>query len=104
VLASADVGIALGAKGSAAASESADVVIMLDDFNKVYEAREIAKYTFKIAREAILLGIGISIGLMFIFATGKFAPVVGAGIQEIIDVIVMIYAYRAHKGPKILRA
>ncbi len=100
VLAMADVGIALGAKGSAAASESADVVIMLDDFNKVYEAREIAKYTFKIAREAILIGISISIGLMLIFATGRFAPVVGAGVQEIIDVIVMIYAYRAHKGPK----
>lgn len=103
VLAMADVGIALGAKGSAAASESADVVIMLDDFNKVHEAREIAKYTFKIAREAILIGIGISIGLMLIFATGKFAPVVGAGIQELIDVIVMIYAYRAHKGPNRLR-
>lgn len=103
VLAMADVGIALGAKGSAAASESADVVIMLDDFNKVHEAREIAKYTFKIAREAILIGIGISIGLMLIFATGKFAPVVGAGIQELIDVIVMIYAYRAHKGPRNLK-
>ncbi len=104
VLAMADVGIALGAKGSAAASESADVVIMLDDFNKVYEAREIAKYTFKIAREAILIGISISIGLMLIFATGRFAPVVGAGVQEIIDVIVMIYAYRAHKGPRNLKA
>lgn len=103
VLAMADVGIALGAKGSAAASESADVVIMLDDFNKVYEAREIAKYTFKIAREAILIGIGISIGLMLIFSTGKFAPVIGAGVQELIDVIVMIYAYRAHKGPRSLR-
>ncbi len=102
VLASADVGIALGAKGSAAASESADVVIMLDDFHKVYEAREIAKYTFKTAKEAILIGIGISIGLMLIFATGKFSPVVGAGIQELIDVIVMIYAYRAHRGPKSL--
>lgn len=100
VLAAVDVGIALGAKGSAAASESADVVIMLDDFAKVYEARSIAEYTFKIAREAILLGIGISIGLMLIFATGKFKPVVGAGIQEIIDVIVMLYAYRAHHGPK----
>jgi heavy metal translocating P-type ATPase len=103
VLAAADVGIALGAKGSAAASESADVVIMLDDFSKVYEARKIAEYTFKIAREAIWLGIGISVVLMLVFSTGKFAPVVGAGIQEIIDVVVMLYAYRAHRGPKSLR-
>lgn len=97
-LAAADVGIALGAKGSTAASESADVVVMLDNLSKVAESYKIAKDTFKVARQAILLGIGISVGLMLIYSTGKFSPVSGAAVQELIDVIVMIYALRAH-GP-----
>ena len=97
-LAASDVGIALGAKGSTAASESADVVVMLDDLTKVAESYKIAKDTFKIARQAILIGIFISIGLMLIYSTGKFSPVSGAAIQELIDVVVMIYALRAH-GP-----
>ncbi len=97
-LAAADVGIALGAKGSTAASESADVVIMLDDLKKAPESYKIAQDTFKIARQAILLGISISVGLMLIYSTGKFSPVSGAAIQELIDVTVMIYALRAH-GP-----
>ncbi len=97
-LAASDVGIALGAKGSTAASESADVVVMMDSLTKVAESYKIAKDTFKIARQAILLGIIISIGLMLIYATGKFSPVSGAAIQELIDITVMIYALRAH-GP-----
>lgn len=96
VLTAADVGIALGARGSTAASESADVVVMLDDLSRVSTSVEIAKRTFKIAKQSILIGIFISIGLMFIFATGRFAPVYGAAIQEVVDVIVIINALRAH--------
>lgn len=97
-LAAADVGIALGAKGSTAASESADVVIMMDNLSKVAEGYKISKDTFKIARQAILIGIFISVGLMLIYSTGKFSPVSGAALQEVVDIIVMIYALRAH-GP-----
>lgn len=97
-LTAADVGIALGAKGSTAASESADVVIMLDDLSKVPESFKISQDTFKIAKQAILIGIFISVGLMLVYSTGKFSPVSGAAVQELIDVTVMIYALRAH-GP-----
>lgn len=97
-LAASDVGIALGAKGSTAASESADIVIMADSLTKVAESYKIAKDTFSIARQAILIGIVISVVLMLIYATGKFSPLSGAVIQEFIDIIVMIYALRAH-GP-----
>jgi len=97
-LAAADVGIALGAKGSTAASESADVVIMMDSLLKVAESFKIAKDTFRIARQAILLGISISVVLMIIYSTGRFSPVSGAAVQELIDIVVMIYALRAH-GP-----
>jgi heavy metal translocating P-type ATPase len=96
VLTAADVGIALGARGSTAASESADVVIMLDDVSRVGSAVAIAKRTFQIARQSILIGIFISLGLMVIFSTGKFKPVYGAAIQELVDVTVIINALRAH--------
>ncbi|MEI7682754.1 MAG: heavy metal translocating P-type ATPase [Candidatus Saccharibacteria bacterium] len=96
VLTAADVGIALGARGSAAASESADVVIMLDDLGRVATAIEIAKYTFFIAKQSILIGIFISIGLMLVFATGRFKPIYGAALQEVVDVAVIFNALRAH--------
>lgn len=98
VLTASDVGIALGARGSTAASESADIVVMLDDVNKVSDSVYIAKRTFSIARQAILIGIFISIGLMLVFSTGKFKAIQGAAIQELVDVTVIIYALRAH-GP-----
>ena len=96
VLTAADVGIALGARGSTAASESADVVIMLDDISKVATGVEVAKRTFFIAKQSILIGIFISVGLMGVFSTGKFKPVYGAAIQELVDVTVIINALRAH--------
>lgn len=98
VLTAADVGIALGAKGSTAASQAADIVIMLDDISKVAQAKEISTRTFKIARQSILLGIGMSFGLMAMFSTGKFSPTLGAGLQELVDVAVIINALRAHSG------
>jgi heavy metal translocating P-type ATPase len=96
VLTTADVGIALGARGSTAASETADVVIMMDDVSKVATSVEIAKRTLFIAKQSVLIGIFISLGLMAVFATGKFKPVQGAVIQEVVDVIVIINALRAH--------
>ncbi len=98
VLAASDVGIALGARGSTAASESADIVIMLDDISRVATSVEIAKRTFFIAKQSILIGIFISLGLMGIFFTGKFKPVYGAALQELVDVAVIFNALRAH-GP-----
>lgn len=96
VLTGSGVGIALGARGSTAASESADVVILQDDLSRVAAARNIARYTFRIARQSILIGIGLSIGLMLAFATGKFSPLLGALLQEVVDVVVIINALRAH--------
>jgi heavy metal translocating P-type ATPase len=96
VLTAADVGIALGARGSTAASESADMVIMLDNISRVAIAREIANKTFGIARQSILIGIGLSLALMLAFATGKFSPLAGAIVQEVVDVFVIFNALRAH--------
>lgn len=96
VLTGADVGIALGARGSAAASESADVVIMLDDISRVATGLEIAQRTFKIARQSIVAGILLSMVLMVLFASGAFPPLLGAILQEVVDVVVIFNALRAH--------
>ena len=69
---------------------------MLDDIAHVSQAVEIAKRTFAIAKQAILIGIGMSIILQLIFFTGRFKPVYGAALQEFVDVAVIFIALRAH--------
>jgi P-type E1-E2 ATPase len=96
VLTAADVGIALGARGSTAASESADVVIMQDDLSYVARAIATAQRSLSIAKQSIVVGILISFALMGLFATGKFSPVLGAVLQEVVDVVVIFNALRAH--------
>lgn len=95
VLAASDVGIALGAKGSTAASESADVVIMLNDFSRVASSVAIAQRSLKIAKQSILVGIGLSLILMIFAAYGKIPPLYGAILQEFVDVAVILNALRA---------
>jgi heavy metal translocating P-type ATPase len=98
VLTASDVGIALGARGASAASESADVVVMLDDVSRVARGVRIAQRSVGIAKQSVLIGIGLSVGLMLVFATGKFKPIYGAAIQEVVDVVVIFNALRAHTG------
>lgn len=96
VLTAADVGIALGARGSTAASEAADVVIMQDSLAQVARAVGIARRAFAIATQSIIAGISLSVILMLVFATGKFPPLYGAVVQEAVDVVVIFNALRAH--------
>ena len=65
VLAVSDVGIAMGARGSTAASESADVVIMLDDVARVARAVSIGQRTVRVALQSIWMGIIISVCLLY---------------------------------------
>jgi len=102
VLGAADVGIALGAKGSTAASESADVVILVDDLSRVVSAVEVSQRTVHIALQSIWIGIVISVGLMLVAMTGVLPAVVGAGLQEVVDLVTILNALRALKlGRKI---
>lgn len=98
VLAAADVGMAMGARGSSAASETADVVVLVDDISKSSRAIYIAKHTIHIALESVWIGITISIVLMIIATFGIIPAIVGAFLQEVVDVIVILNALRAH-GP-----
>ena len=94
-LATADVGIAMGANGSTAASESADIVILKDDLSKVSKAVIIAQDTMRIARQAVLIGIFICIGLMLIASTGIIPALVGAMFQEVVDTVSILWGLRA---------
>jgi P-type E1-E2 ATPase len=101
-LAAADVGIALGARGSTAASESADVVIMQDNLVRVATAIRIARRAMRIAQESIWVGISLSVVLMVIAASGRITPVYGAFMQEGVDVLVILNALRARHGSRVL--
>lgn len=95
VLAAADVGIAMGARGATAASEAADVVILKDDISRVADTVAIARHTVGIALQSIWVGIGLSMGLMVIAAYGSLPAIAGAWVQEGVDVIVTLWALRA---------
>ncbi len=97
-LALADVGIAMGARGATAASEAADIVLTSDRFEGVAEAIGIARRTRRIARESVLAGMGLSLIAMMFAAAGAIAPIPGALLQEVIDVLVILNALRALSG------
>ncbi|HHU38716.1 MAG TPA: cadmium-translocating P-type ATPase [Propionibacterium sp.] len=99
VLAAADVGIAMGARGSTAASETADVVVMTDDVGKVTTALDIGRHTYRVALTAIWIGVVLSLGLMVVAAFGHIPAVVGALTQEVVDLACILYALRALGGP-----
>jgi len=94
-LASADVGIALGARGASASSEAAGVVILADRLDRVAEAVVIAQRARQIAIQSIVAGMGLSILAMLAAAIGWLLPVPAAIIQEVIDVAVILNALRA---------
>ena len=70
VLARADVGIAMGGLGSDAAIEAADVVIMDDKPSKVATAIAIARRTLRIARENVIMAIGVKVAVLLLATVG----------------------------------
>lgn len=98
VLAAADVGVAMGARGATAASESADVVILRDDIGRVVDAVDIGRHTVRVAITAIWIGVVLSVGLMVIAAFGHIPAVAGALTQELVDLACILYALRARRG------
>lgn len=99
-LAIADVGIAMGAHGSSAASESADAVILKDDLSSVAAAVSISQDTMKIARQSVLIGIFICVGLMLVASTGVIPALIGAMLQEVVDTVSILSALRAKNDRK----
>ncbi|GII77120.1 ATPase P [Sphaerisporangium rufum] len=94
-LAAADVGVAMGARGSAASTRAADVVITADRLDRLADALDIARRTRRIAVQSAGVGIGLSLAAMVVAAAGLLPPAAGAVLQEGIDVAVIFNALRA---------
>ena len=97
-LARADVGVAMGASGVTASSEAADVVLTIDRLDRLAEAMAVARRAGLIARQSVLVGIGMSLVAMVVAGLGYLPPSVGALVQEAIDVAVILNALRARGG------
>jgi P-type E1-E2 ATPase len=97
-LAAADIGVAMGARGAAASSEAADVVILVDRLDRLVDAVGIARRSRQIALQSVYAGIGLSMAGMIAAAFGYLTPVQGAILQEAIDVTVIVNALRALGG------
>lgn len=96
-LAAATVGIAMGAHGSAISAETADIVLLEDDPTKVEDAILVSRRMLYIAKQSIFIGMGLSFVLMVVAAAGRIEPAIGALLQEIIDVVVILNALRARQ-------
>ena len=94
-LAAADVGVAMAARGAAASSEAAGVVILVDGLAPLAEAVRIARRTRSIALQSVYAGLGLSLAGMLAAAAGYLPPLQGALFQEAIDVAVILNALRA---------
>jgi heavy metal translocating P-type ATPase len=94
-LALADVGVAVGARGSTASSEAADVVLTVDRLDRLGEAIVIARRARRIALQSVSVGIGLSLVAMLVAAAGYLPAAWGALLQEAIDVAVILNALRA---------
>ena len=97
-LAAADIGMAMGAKGAPASAEAADVVLLVDQLDRVLPAIRIARRSRAIALQSVFAGIGLSVAAMIAAALGFLPPVEGALFQEVIDVAVIFNALRALRG------
>lgn len=97
-LAAADVGVAMGARGATASSEAADVVLVVDRLQRLVDAIGIAQRSRRIAKESVAIGMGLSLIAMSFASFGLLVPIVGALVQEGIDVIAILNALRALGG------
>ncbi|PST45601.1 heavy metal translocating P-type ATPase [Bifidobacterium callitrichos] len=95
VLAVADLGVAMTDGTSTAASESAQVVIMNDDIAAVPRAIAIARRTRRVMLQAVILGLALAVVGMVAAAFDLIPVVVGAFLQEGIDVVSILWALTA---------
>ncbi len=101
ILTAADVGIAIGARGSTVAGQVADVVIMPDNLRYTAFAMSIAKQVVKSARLAIIVAVCLSLVFALIMVTGKIQPLAGSLIRFGIEIVTLggLLFYRLPNAP-----
>ena len=97
VLATANVGVAMGVMGSTVAGETADAIITSSYISRIAELRFISKRTMTIAKQSVVAGIIICLSLEVVALFGFIPAIAGAFLQEAIDVLTMLNALRANK-------
>lgn len=90
-LVQANIGIAMGAMGTEAAMEAADIVLMQDKLEKIAEARAISKRAYRTIRENIFVGVGVVhvIGITLVLLK-VIGPIEAAAIHLLPDTLVFI--------------
>ncbi len=94
-LAAADVGVAMGGYGAGIATDAADIVITVENVERVADIIEIGRRMLKVAKQGIFFGIGASLLLMTLAGLGYIRPAPGALLQEGLDLITILNALRA---------
>jgi heavy metal translocating P-type ATPase len=97
-LASATVGVAMGEHGPAASAAAADIVLLVDDIDRVGDAIAISQRMRRIVLQSIGIGLGVSGALMVVASLGHIPPSAGALLQEGLDVAVILNALRARSA------
>ena len=95
VLARADVGIAMGALGSDAAIEAADVVVMDDQPSKIARAVGLARRTLAIARQNVVFAIGVKVAVLLLAACGLATMWMAVFADVGVTVLAVLNAMRA---------
>lgn len=94
-LARADVGIVFSGTENSAAVEAASIVVLGSNLRHISTLLRIARRSFTLAKQSIVVGIGLSVFGMVLAAAGFITPIAGAVIQEVIDVVVILNALRS---------
>ena len=100
VLTRADIGIAMGAMGSDAAIEAADIVLMADNPHKIATAMKIARKTISIVHQNIVFALGVKALILILGALGM-ADMWGAVFADVgVSIIAILNAMRAMRVAK----
>ena len=93
-LAAADVGIAMGAAGTAAAIEAADIALMTDDWMQVPAAVRLARRTFRAIQQNLLLTAAYNVAGIALAWAGILPPIAAATAQSFPDVAILFNSSR----------
>ena len=95
VLATADIGVAMGGLGSDAAIEASDVVIMTDEPSKISEAVKISRRTLGIVKQNIVFSLAVKFGVLILAAIGIASMGAGVAADVGVTLIAVLNATRA---------
>ncbi|MBN2489562.1 MAG: cadmium-translocating P-type ATPase [Planctomycetes bacterium] len=99
-LSRADVGIAMGAMGSAVAVESADIALMSNDLNRLAEMIRLSRLTRLNIHQNVFIAVASSLGMMALASAGAIVPAVGAAVHNAGTFLVLANAARILRFPR----